>query len=180
MELENTATVGAEENLEGQTYTEEEFNKKLQSETDRRVTQALEKKQKEWEESFTAKLEEERKKAETLAQMSEKEKQQAKVKDLEERLEQERASKERILLEQHTVNILSEEKLPIDFKDFLIKEDAETTNNNIKVFKEKWEEAVKAEVDNRFVGTTPKVASTNLNTTKKTDIREYAQKNRLI
>ena len=62
-------TKGADKNQEG-LLTQEEFDKKLQSETDKRVQEALNTAEKKWEEKYNKKLEEVKTEAERLAKLS--------------------------------------------------------------------------------------------------------------
>lgn len=66
-------------------------------------------------------------------------------------------------LERDTIDRLSEENVPIAFKDFLMGVDAETTNDNIKAFKEVYEAEVQKCVEERLKGKTPSVANQKIN-----------------
>lgn len=143
---ENAETeTGAENN---RTYTQEELDALLQSEVDRRVTAALKKQQQKYE----AKTRE----AEKLSKMSEDQKREY---ELEQR-EQAIAEKERefALLENkaEATKILAEKGIDAGLVDFVVTEDAETTNNNINLLDKAFKKSVKAEVEKRLAGTAPK------------------------
>ena len=124
------------------TYTQEEVDKLLQSEADRRVTEALKTARAKWEKEFREKLEKEKKEAERLSKLSAEERE----KELLKQKEQELAQKEKAIrmkeLHLDTIEVLAEEGLPVGFAEFLIQNDAETTNENIKKFKKEWQEAL--------------------------------------
>lgn len=127
---------------EPKTYTQEEINQLLQKEGDRRVTSAREK----FEKEFKEKLEKEKREAERLANLSSDEKEKELLeqskKDIEER---ERAIKQKEL-KLDAIDVLSDKKLPIKFADMLLKDDAESTMDNIKLFEKEWQEAIDAAI----------------------------------
>ena len=107
-----TATEGANVNLEGQnevrTYTQEEVQKLLQSESDKRVTEALKIAKKGFEEEQTKREKELRAELERQAKLSasEKEKEERERKDKE--LQETKEELRRVYLEQNTVQKLTE------------------------------------------------------------------------
>lgn len=147
---------------EVKTYTEEELLARVQSESDKRVTEALKTARAKWEkEEEEAKKEEER-----LQSLSQKQREEElKAKQLKE-LEDTKAELQRVYLERDTIDRLTEENVPVQFKDFLMGKNAETTNENIKAFKKIYEEEVQKGVEQRLKGTTPSAAGQN----KKADV----------
>ena len=139
------AETGAEET---KTYTQEEVDALLQSEVDRRITSALKKQQ----QKYDAKTRE----AAKLAQMTE---DQKKVYELEQR-EAAIAEKERefALLENkaEASRILADKGIDVSLVDFIVAEDAETMNENINLLDKAFKRSVKAEVERRMAGATPK------------------------
>lgn len=103
-----------------------------------------------------AKADEEKAEEKRLAQLSadERAKEEAALKDDKiKRLENELKLKE---LEADTVARLQEEGINVAFKDFLMREDGEKTNEAIKIFKQVYDEAIEKEVEKRYlVGETP-------------------------
>ena len=154
-----TATEGANVNLEGQnevrTYTEEEVQKLLQSESDKRVTEALKTAKKGFEEEQKKREEELRSELERQAKLSasEKEKEERERKDKE--LQDTKEELRRVYLEQNTVQKLTEENIPITFKNFLMGSDEKDTEENIKNFKIAYEKEVQKQVEERLKGKTP-------------------------
>lgn len=153
-EAEETAEA-KEEKVESKTYTEEELKAKVQSEADKRVTEAIKTAREKWEKEAAEQKKEAARLAKLTQEEREKELQEKQLKELEDT----KAELNRVLLEKDTVEILNEEKIPTTFKDFLMGKDAETTNQNIKVFKAVYEAEVQKGVEERLRGKTPSVAN---------------------
>lgn len=159
---EGTSEAQANENAEEEkgneaevkTFTEEEVQARIQSESDKRVTEALKTARAKWEKEEA----EAKKEAERLQSLSQKEREEElKAKQLKE-LEETKAELNRVYLERDTIDRLSEENVPIAFKDFLMGADAQSTNENIKAFKEVYEAEVQRGVEERLKGKTPSAA----------------------
>lgn len=153
MANENTnATVetGAEQTQEQETktYTQEEVDKLLQQETDRRVTSALQKQQR--------KFDAEKAEAEKLRDMDEAQKKEyefnKRVAELEKR------EKEFALMENKVsaTKVLGDRGLPIQFVDYIVAEDAETMMTNINNFEKAWKAALADAVNARLAQPAPK------------------------
>jgi hypothetical protein len=140
---ENTAsTTGAEE---VKTYTQEEVLKLLQSETDKRVNQALKTQQKKYEKQLSlSKLDgDERAKAEKDNRIAE----------LEEQLAAFHIERNRSELK----SVLSSRGLSAEFADIIsINDDIEASQANIDKLDKLFKAAVKAEVEKRLAGNTPR------------------------
>jgi len=147
-ENKNLETDNQEQEQETKTYTQEELDALLQAETDRRVTAALQKQAKKNE----AKLKE----AEKLAKMSATEQYEYQLQQREAAIEEK--ERELALAENkaEASKILAEKGLDISLVDFVVAEDAETMNNNIKLLDASFKKSVKAEVERRLAGSTPK------------------------
>lgn len=147
-ENKNLETENQEQEEETKTYTREEVDALLQAETDRRVTAALQKQAKKNE----AKLKE----AEKLAKMSATEQYEYQLQQREAAIEEK--ERELALAENkaEASKILAEKGLDISLVDFVVAEDAETMNNNIKLLDASFKKSVKAEVERRLAGSTPK------------------------
>ncbi|PET77587.1 hypothetical protein CN514_00910 [Bacillus sp. AFS001701] len=146
------------------TYTEEELQAKLQSETDRRVTEALKKQQAKWEEEYKTKLETEKQEAQRLAKLSAEEQEREKFKKDREAFEAEKIQHQRDALELQTTKILADKKLPTQFASFLITEnDADKVKAHIDSFEQTFQAAVQTAVEERMKGTAPKHPGTNDN-----------------
>ena len=141
-EVDTTTTSG---NEEIKTYTQEEVLALLQSETDKRVSQALKTQQKKYEKQLSlSKLDgDERAKAEKDNRIAE----------LEEQLAQFQVERNRSELK----SVLASRGLSAEFADIiLINDDIEASQANIDKLDKLFKTAVKAEVEKRLAGTAPK------------------------
>lgn len=146
---------------ETKTYTQEEVLALLQSETDKRVSQALKTQQKKYEKQLSlSKLDgDERAKAEK----------DNRIQELEEQLAQFQIEKNRSELK----SVLSSRGLSAEFADIIaINDDIEASQANIDKLDKLFKAAVKTEVEKRLAGNAPKG-----NTTSAAEItKESAQK----
>ena len=145
--LENTSVIeGAEEQAqETKTYTQDEVLALLQSEADKRVTAALKKQQAKYEKQLSlSKLDgDERAKAEKDNRIAE----------LEEQLAQFHIERNKSELK----SVLSSRGLSAEFADIVsISDDIEASQANIDKLDKLFKAAVKAEVEKRLAGNTPK------------------------
>lgn len=140
MDNENTQ----ETTQEVKTYTQEEVDKLLQSEADRRVTDALNKQKKKYEKeiSLSKLTEEERVKAES----------EARIAELEEQLREFQKEKNKSELK----TILASRGISAEFVDFLLIDDEpKAALENLDKFEKVFNNAVKAEVERRLAGNIP-------------------------
>jgi hypothetical protein len=140
-EEQNTPPTGEET----KTYTQEEVLKLLQSETDKRVNQALATQQKKYEKQLSlSKLDgDERAKAEKDNRIAE----------LEEQLAQYQIERNKSELK----SVLSSRGLSAEFADIInITDDIETSQANIDKLDKLFKNAVKAEIEKRLAGNAPK------------------------
>lgn len=138
-------TVENTEQQEVKTYTQEEVLKLLQSETDKRVSQALKTQQKKYEKQLSlSKLDgSEREKAEKDNRIAE----------LEEQLAAFQIERNRSELK----SVLSSRGLSAEFADIIsINDDIEASQANIDKLDKLFKAAVKAEVEKRLAGNAPK------------------------
>lgn len=135
--------------------TPEELQRKIDSETDKRIAKALETHRKKWEKEFQQKLEEEKREAERLAKLSERERKEEELKKREQELEQRLKELERKELRADTIADLKEKGLSPEFADFLLAENAEKTLENINAFKEAFDKAVNEAVKAKLRQETP-------------------------
>ena len=144
--INNVVETGAEETHteEVKTYTQEEVLALLQSETDKRVNQALAKQAKKYEKQMSlSKLDgDERAKAEKDNRIAE----------LEEQLAQFHVERNRSELK----SVLSSRGLSAEFADIInISDDIEASQANIDKLDKLFKAAVKAEVEKRIAGKAP-------------------------
>ena len=143
---ENESEVkSSEQHPEVKTYTQDEVLALIQSEADKRVSQALKTQQKKYEKQLSlSKLDgEEREKAEKDSRIAE----------LEEQLAMFQTEKNKSELK----SVLSSRGLSAEFADILaISEDIEASQANIDKLDKLFKSAVKAEVEKRLAGNAPK------------------------
>jgi hypothetical protein len=128
------------------TLTEEELEKRLQSETDKRVTEAIKTSRTKWEQEYDQRIKKERDEATRLAKMNEDERQ----KELDKKREADLTARERALnlkeMENQAMLILGQKNLPVEFAKQLLGETAEDIQGNITAFEKAWN----AELDKRI------------------------------
>lgn len=159
-DLQNQVETGVE-TPESKTFTQEEVDKMLQAETDRKTTKALQTAKEKWEAEFKEKLAAEKSEAEKLATMTAEERTKAELDAQKAAFEQERQSFLKEKLELQTIKELSAEGLPTEFSTYVMAESAEDTSNNIKAFKSEWQKAIEAAIDERLKGRTPSASNTS-------------------
>ena len=165
----NEEVVETTEKTEAKTYTQEEVLKLVQSETDKRVTQALATQQKKYEKQLSlSKLDDNaRKEAEKDNEIAE----------LREQLAQFTIERNRSELK----SVLSSRGLSAEFADIiLINDDIEASQANIDKLDKLFKAAVKAEVEKRLAGNAPKgngsvSAELTKESAKKMSMAEMAQ-----
>lgn len=153
---ENNVNVGGEQTpaVENQetvkTYTQEEVLKLLQSETDKRVTEALKTQAKKHERELSlSKLDD------TAREKAEKDN---KIAELEEKLAQYEIEKNRSELK----SVLATRGLSAEFADIIvINDDLTQSQANIDKLDKLFKEAVKTEVEKRLAGNVPKGNGSN-------------------
>ena len=141
-EEQNVAT--QTEQVEGQkTYTEEEMMNLLQRETDRRVSSALAKQQKKFEEKMAE--------SDKLRQMNEEQRAHYEFEQKVKEFEQQKKEFAIIQNKLEASKILSERGLPAQFVDYIVADDAETMLDNINAFDKLFKAAVNDAVSKKIV-----------------------------
>ena len=100
-------------------------------------------------------IEKERKEAEELAKLSEKEKADRLFAQQREEFEKQKAEFEKAKLELEATKILDERKVPARFVKYVVADTAENTMANIESFEKEWKEAIQSEIESRLKGKTP-------------------------
>lgn len=140
----DTSTTGTET----KTYTQEEVNMLLQRESDRRVSEALKKAEKKNAEKV--------KEAQKLAQMNENEKFQYELEQREKAIEEKEKALALAENKNEASKILADKGLSLSLVDFVVAEDAETMNSNIRLLDKAFKDSVKREVEKRLGSSAPK------------------------
>jgi len=146
----NTITTESVQTVpEGKVYTQAEIDQIVQSESDRKVTLALQRKDKEMNKKLTE--------AQKLASMSQEDqfKYQLEQKEIElTNKEKEFALKENKI---EAMKVLSQKEIPAELVDFVVSEDAETMMLNINLLDKHIKNMVAAQVKAKLASPTPKV-----------------------
>ena len=140
-----------EETKEVKTYTEEELQKLLQSETDKRVSEAIKTREEKWKKEF----EEKRSEAEELASMTAEERARAEFEKEKAEWLKEKSTFEKEKMKLEATKLLDAEGLPISFVDYVLTDSAEGVKENIKVFKEQWNKELDEAITERLKGKAP-------------------------
>lgn len=155
------------------TLTEEELEKRLQAEADRRVAAALKTQAEKIGKQVEERVAKEREDAARLAQMSEEEKRA----ELERKREQQLSERERNLhrkeMTLEAVKILDEKGLPVSFAETLIGDSAEDTMTRIGKFEKEWNAALDKKIAERLKG---KVPAADDQKQKKLDMNDYIRR----
>lgn len=141
----STATAGE---ATAKTYTEEEVQVLLQKEADRRVSSALKKQQKDFENKMA---EAERLKSMDEAQRKDYEYNQ-KLQELEKRERDFTVAQNKL----EATKVMANRGLPVEFVDYIVAEDAETMLENINVFERAFKSAVSDAVSKKISAPSPK------------------------
>lgn len=163
LDNENKELNQEEENKEKDIFTKEEVLKLLQSETDRRVTQALQKQQKKFDKQLS------------LSQLDgdarEKAEKDNRIAELEEQL------KEFTLLQnkQEVIKVLTERNLNAKFADLVeIGEDVEEAQKKIEELDKLFKSAVADEVKRRLAGKTPTDSNKSIESMTKEEFQKLS------
>ena len=124
--------------------------------SDKEVDEIINKKFAKWQRAQDERIKEEKRLSKLSA--DERAKEESKKKDDE--IARLKAEIDRNNLEKDTIDRLNEEGLPLEFKSFLMGENAEKTNETIKAFKDIYQKNIQEEVEKRFKGKTPPGSST--------------------
>ena len=151
MEENNINIDNEEQQEETKTYTQEEMLALIQSETDRRVTQALNKQKKEYEKKLSLSNLDEQQRAQAEKDM--------KIQELEEKLKEFNILQNKAEISK----VLSARGLDVRFSELIdIGDDIEEAQAKIESLDKLFKAAVKAEVEKRIGGSTPKTGTTGL------------------
>ena len=146
-----TATQAIEETTTPKTYTEQEVQELLQKEGDRRVSTALKKQQKQFENKIAE--------AEKLRGMDEAQRKEyefnQKVAELEKKEREFNLAQNKL----EASKVLANRELPIEFVDYIVADDADTMLENINVFEKAFKAAAADAVSKKLASPAPKTGS---------------------
>lgn len=155
-----------------ETETKQETTEKTFTRSDIAKMIAAEKSK--WQQDYEAKIEQERNEAAELAKLSEKERQQALIDKEKKQLEEERAAfnRERLLVEKG--KRLQEIGISSDLATRILGNTAEEALEDVKLFKQQWDKALEAAVNERLKSSVDSpLATLGANVMPKVDTSDY-------
>ncbi|MDM8100942.1 DUF4355 domain-containing protein [Oceanobacillus oncorhynchi] len=158
------------------TFTKAEVDSQVSKAVDKALKNREEKHQEEIQKAIDDAIAEK----ERLSKLSEKERQQEELTQREKKILEREEEIKRAQLRSDAVADLQEKKLPSDFADFLLGDDAEITLENINSFKKAFDEAVNAQVKVALRQETPPSGSGAVAKSRAQSVSQIAQEHRLI
>ena len=113
-----------------------------------------------WEKEYQKKAAAEKKEAERLSKLSEDERKAAELENSRKELEAKEAELKKKELKLEMVKVLAERSIPVQFMDYLIAEDSESTLSRITTFEKEFKKAVEDGVNERLKGKAPAAGGT--------------------
>ena len=144
-EMANNTDVNGKD---GKKFTDDDIQK--------RVSDELAKAKVKWEKDYNKKAEKARKERERLSKLSEDERAKAELENSRKELEAKEAELTKKELKLEMVKVLSERNLPVEFMDYLVDVDSESTLKRITTFEKAYKKAVEAGVNEKLKGKAPK------------------------
>lgn len=151
------------ENNETQDSEEQKQDTKPEIDFDAKINEALTKAQKSFEEMLKKREAAAKKEAERLSKLSDEERQKAEIENGRKELELREKELQRKELMLEMTKVLAERKIPVQFMDYLIADDSESTLNRITTFEKEYKAAIESAVNDRLKGKVPPVAAGNKN-----------------
>ena len=126
-----------------------------EAEVQKRIQDAVAKAVKKTEADLKKKLEAEKKEAERLSKLSEEERRKAELEAKEQELAAKEKDYQRNVLKLEMVKVLTERNIPVEFMDYFIAEDSESTLKRITDFEKAYKKAIQDGVDAKLKKTEP-------------------------
>ena len=160
-EQQNQATAENNDNPDGGDKKSE--NKTSEIDIDAKIAEALSKAQKNFEDTLKKREAAAKKEAE-LSKLSDAERQKAEIENGRKELELKEKELQRKELMLEMTKVLAERNLPVEFTEYLIAENSESTLERIKTFEKKYKAAIEAAVNERLKGKAPQSGNKNPST----------------
>ena len=138
-------------------------NKTSEIDIDAKIAEALSKAQKNFEDTLKKREAAAKKEAE-LSKLSDAERQKAEIENGRKELELKEKELQRKELMLEMTKVLAERNLPVEFTEYLIAENSESTLERIKTFEKKYKAAIEAAVNERLKGKAPQSGNKNPST----------------
>ena len=136
----------------------------VQAKIDAAVAARLAEAKTKWEKEYQKKAAAEKKEAERLSKLSEDERKAAELENSRKELEAKEAELKKKELKLEMVKVLAERSIPVQFMDYLIAEDSESTLSRITTFEKEFKKAVEDGVNEKLKGKAPAAGGTRTNT----------------
>lgn len=149
------------ENTESQETAENPTEKKSEVDIDAKISEAMSKMQKSFEETLEKRDAERKKEEERLSKLSDDERQKAEIENGRKKLELKEKELQHKELMLEMTKVMAERNLPVEFTEYLIADTNESTLERIKTFEKKFKAAIEAGVNERLKGKTPPSGSGN-------------------
>ena len=120
-----------------------------------KIAEAVSKAQKSFEEILKKREAAAKKEAERLSKLSDEERQKAELENGRKELELREKELQRKELMLEMTKVLAERKIPVQFMDYLIADDSESTLNRITTFEKEYKAAIEAAVNDKLKGKVP-------------------------
>ena len=160
-EQQNPATAENNDNPDGGEKKSE--NKPSDVDIDAKIAEALSKAQKNFEDTLKKREAAAKKEAE-LSKLSDAERQKAEIENGRKELELKEKELQRKELMLEMTKVLAERNLPVEFTEYLIAEDNESTLKRITTFEKKFKAAIESAVNERLKGKAPQSGNKNPST----------------
>ena len=132
---------------------------------DAKINEAINKAQKVWdaelkkrEDVYKKEIERQKKEAERLSKLSDEERQKAEIENSRRELEIKEQELQRKELMLDMTKVLADRKIPVQFMEYLIAEDNDSTLERIKTFEKEYRAAIEAAVNEKLKGKVPQSA----------------------
>ena len=153
---QSTDTADNSENSE-----QKQSGKSAEVDIDTKIAEAVAKAQKSFEEALKKREADRKKEEERLSKLSDDERQKAEIESGRKELELKEKELQRKELMLEMTKVMAERNLPVEFTEYLIAEDNESTLKRITTFEKKFKAAVEAEVNERLKGKAPQSGNKN-------------------
>ena len=144
---------------------DKQTDNKPEVDIDAKINEAISKAQKAWEADLKKReaahqkeLERQKKEAERLSKLSDEERQKAEIENGRKELEIKEKELQRKELMLEMTKVLAERKIPVQFMEYLIADDNESTLERIKTFEKEYKSAIEAAVNEKLKGKAPQAA----------------------
>lgn len=132
-----------------------------EEEMQKRIDDALAKGKAKWEKEYQKKAEKAKKEQDRLSKLSEDERAKAELENNRKELEAREAELKKKELKLEMVKVLTERNIPVQFLDYLVDTDNESTMKRITTFEKAYKKAIEDGVNEKLKGKPPQAGGTN-------------------